>query len=70
MRAQLGPYLAASGVDADKFSYAMLQKIVNPGMLKKAELSAQQAAYVENAQVKAALAQAFDAVSAINKAQA
>lgn len=46
MKKFLGPYLKETGIDKDKFVYAKLQTIVNPGIFKKAQLDEE---YIEAA---------------------
>jgi len=71
MTSNLGPYLQETRgkypeFDQNKFKYARLQNIVNPGMLTKGQLSAQQLQYTEDDGVQQVLNQAKTQVSAIN----
>jgi len=72
MTSNLGPYLQQTGAkypgfDQSRFKYARLQNIVNPGILTKGQLNAQQLQYTEDAGVQQILNQAKAQVSAINK---
>lgn len=68
MRQFLGPYLQQSGVDPEKFVYSSLQKIINPGTFKKAQLDEQRLALTEDKATTDALKAIRLQLTAINNA--